>query len=88
MTFPGVRSAFGVAGAGVDAEDRLINLWTNTIRWSDGSWAGYGLEGGHGPGHLAYLKVTGQECLYNVWSHVGEAKLRGLLNQLVFVRTT
>ncbi len=85
---PGVRSAFGVAGAGISVEDRLIDLWTNKVRWNDGSWAGYGLEGGHGPGYLAYMKVAGQRCLYNVWSHVGEAKLRSLLKQLVLVETT
>jgi hypothetical protein len=83
---PGLRSAFGIAGAGVVVdEDDGEYPWPDGIAWADGSRAGYGLEGGTGPGHLAYLRVEGQGCLYNVWSKHGEAHLLELLSQLRFV---
>ena len=43
---------------------------------------GYGLEGGEGPSYLAYLSVTGQSCLYNVWSRLGEEHLLRIINDL------
>ncbi|MEW6582203.1 MAG: hypothetical protein AB1416_05530 [Actinomycetota bacterium] len=83
---PGQRSAFGVAGAGVDAEPEDITRWPNVIRWRDGSAAGYGLTGDTGPGYLAYVKVAGQGCLYNVWSNVSRRHLRLILSHLRRVR--
>lgn len=82
---PGRRSAFGVAGAGVTVDGDLYDGWENAIAWADGSHAGYGLEGGTGPGHLAYLQIAGQGCLYNVWSQLGEAHLVHLLESLRLV---
>ncbi|MET0398135.1 MAG: hypothetical protein ABW277_15145 [Longimicrobiaceae bacterium] len=83
---PERRSAFGIAGAGVSAEGPSYTGWPHRIRWSDGSVAEYGPEGGTGPNQLAYLRVTGQECLYNVWSALGREHLEQLLAQLRFVR--
>jgi hypothetical protein len=84
---PGLRSAFGIAGAGVEADGDDQYQWPYGIGWTDGSHAGYGPEGGTGPGHLAYLRVEGQGCLYNVWSKHGEAHLVSLLESLRFVDT-
>lgn len=35
-----------------------------------------------GPKQLAYLRVAGERCLYNVWSHLGRAHLEELLDAL------
>lgn len=82
---PGRRSAFGIAGAGIVGTDADIRRWPTIIRWSDGSAAGYGLVAGTGPGHLAYVRVSGQRCLYNVWSNLGARHLRALLGQMRLV---
>jgi hypothetical protein len=81
----GVRSAFGVAGTGARVSDSTYRDWPRTRRWSDGSTAGYGPEGGTGPNQLAYLRIAGQGCLYNVWSRLGITHLEFLLEQLRFV---
>lgn len=81
---PDLRSAFGIAGTGVNAADPSYSEWPYSRRWSDGSSAGYGPEGGTGPNQLAYLRITGQGCLYNVWSRLGREHLEQLLDQLRF----
>jgi hypothetical protein len=82
---PDRRSAFGVAGAGVSADGPSYSGWPHRIRWADGSTAEYGPEGGTGPKQLAYLRVAGQGCLYNVWSALGREHLEQLLGRLRFV---
>ena len=82
---PGLRSAFGVAGTGVKAAEPAYDEWPETIGWPDGSVAGYGPEGGTGPNELAYLRIAGQRCLYNVWSRLGRQHLEMLLNSLRFI---
>lgn len=84
---PDRRSAFGVAGTGVHADEPTYDEWPHRIRWADGSRAGYGPEGGSGPKLLAYLVVAGQECLYNVWSHLGLEHLESILRSLRRVET-
>jgi hypothetical protein len=81
---PSQRSAFGIAGTGADASASSYQ-WPDRQEWSDGSSATWGLEGGTGPNHLAYVRIAGQGCLYNVWSAGGEEQLRSLLGQLRFV---
>jgi hypothetical protein len=81
----GVRSAFGVAGTGSRASDPAYDEWPHHRAWADGSRAGYGPEGGSGPNQLAYLRIQGQDCLYNVWSNLGRAHLEHLLDNLRFV---
>jgi hypothetical protein len=83
---PGIRSAFGVAGAGSSASDPTYE-WPDNIHWADGSSVTYGPEGGSGPNQLAYLRIAGQGCLYNVWSRLGRDHLEYLLGQLRFVET-
>ena len=82
------RSAFGVAGTSLSADESTA-VWPDRIEWSDGSVAGYGLEGladpGSGAPHLAYLTIPGQGCQYNVWSFLGEDHLLQLLNELRYV---
>ncbi len=82
---PNLRSAFGVAGAGVKAGDPSYNKWPYVLSWDDGSRAEYGPEGGTGPNQLAYVKIQGQDCLYNVWSRLGREHLELLLRELRFV---
>lgn len=101
---PGLRSAYGLAGAGlipVDEEApagqraRLAAQWP---RFRDlealpsPAFAGYGLEGaaawpatnpqGSGLHSLAYVRVGGQRCTYNVWSRINRAHLERLLDGL------
>ena len=81
------RSAFGVAGTGVEAADASYDAWPFRREWSDGSTAGYGPEGGTGPNQLAYVRIATPGCLYNVWSRLGVAHLEHLLAALRFVET-
>jgi hypothetical protein len=83
---PDLRSAFGVAGAGVRAGDPSYNAWPYVYEWGDGSKVEYGPEGGQGPKQLAYVKIQGQDCLYNVWSALGREHLELLLRELRFVK--
>ena len=56
------------------------------------AFAGYGIEGGgaypqdnpegRGLNSLAYVRVGGQRCTYNVWSRLGRAHLETLLRSL------
>ena len=82
---PGLRSAFGIAGTGVEPGPDTYDDWPHRMEWADGSSAGYGPEGGSGPRQLAYLRVAGQRCLYNVWSAVSVDHLERLLTELRFV---
>jgi hypothetical protein len=86
---PRLRSAFGIAGSGSNAWDPDVYAqWPHTTTWSDGSSAGYGPEAGTGPNWLAYVKIPGQQCLYNVWSKHGQAHLEQLIHSLRFVSTS
>ncbi|MGN6496468.1 MAG: COG3650 family protein [Tsuneonella sp.] len=61
------------------------------------AFAGYGVEGaeaypednpdGRGLNSLAYVRVAGQQCDYNVWSRLGRAHLEALLENLRLVPT-
>lgn len=75
------RGAFGIAGTGGDAGGATWQ-WENERTWSDGSTAGWGLEGGTGPGFLAYVTIPGERCLYNVWSRVSLAHLESLIDSI------
>ena len=83
---PNQRSAFGIAGSGADPGGYVYDAWPHKRAWADGSSAGYGPEGGTGPNQLAYLRIAGQECLYNVWSRISVQHLESLLNGIRFVR--
>jgi hypothetical protein len=83
---PHLRSAFGIAGAGVRAGDPSYAKWPYVYEWGDGSKVEYGPEGGQGPNQLAYLRIAGQDCLYNVWSRLGREHLELLLRELRMVQ--
>lgn len=84
---PETRSAFGVAGTGASAwSDDVYDAWPNRRVFADSSRVGYGLEGGTGTNWLAYVRIPGQDCLYNVWSRRGQKHLEELLGQLRFVQ--
>ena len=61
------------------------------------AFAGYGVEGaaaypadnpsGRGINSLAYVRIGGERCLYNVWSRLGRRHLEKLLEALRPVRT-
>ena len=61
------------------------------------SFAGYGVEGasaypkanpdGLGLNSVAYVRVRGQTCTYNVWSRLGRAHLEFLLENLLLIDT-
>jgi hypothetical protein len=84
---PEMRSAFGIAGTGAEARGTTYSKWPFARDWDDGSYVGYGPEGGTGPNQLAYLRIQGQDCLYNVWSRLGREHLEQLIAQLRFVET-
>ncbi|HYI10191.1 MAG TPA: hypothetical protein VEK57_14115 [Thermoanaerobaculia bacterium] len=79
---PNLRSAFGVAGAGVKVGEPTYDKWPYVQEWGDGSKVEYGPEGGQGPNQLAYLHIAGQDCLYNVWSRLGKEHLELLIREL------
>jgi hypothetical protein len=83
---PQTRSAFGIAGSGSLASDSTYAGWPNHLRWSDGSRADYGPEGGTGPNQLAYLRIANEECLYNVWSRISKEHLELLIDGIRRVR--
>jgi hypothetical protein len=76
------RGAFGIAGTGALASGPSYTGWPHERVWRDGSRAGYGPEGGTGERTLAYVTISGEECLYNVWSFLGVAHLEQLLEQM------
>jgi hypothetical protein len=83
---PETRSAFGIAGTGASAwSGDVYDAWPHRRVFADSSRVGYGLEGGAGTNWLAYVRIPGQECLYNVWSRRGREHLEELLGQLRFV---
>ena len=80
--------------------DALARQWPLIRRWNDGenlpagTAVGYGLEGARpylegeqavGQQSLAYLRVPGQACLYNVWTKLGRDHLELLLGQLILI---
>jgi hypothetical protein len=79
---PNLRSAFGVAGTGVDGSGSSYTEWPYVHTWEDGSKVEYGPEGGQGPNELAYLRIEGQQCLYNIWSRLGIEHLELLIREL------
>lgn len=61
------------------------------------SFAGYGVEGagaypkdnpdGRGLNSVAYVRIKGQKCTYNLWSRLGRAHLEFLMENLVKIGT-
>jgi hypothetical protein len=81
--------------------ERLINQWPSFVDLTDlpqPAYAGYGVEGGTAwreddpqalaSNALAYVRVGGQTCQYNVWSRLGRAHLERLLSNLRVIGRT
>lgn len=81
-----------------EQRERLARQWPY-VRALPGlrpqAFAGYGIEGatplttadgdGRGQNMLAYVRVPGQRCLYNVWSRLGRRHLEFLMDGLRIV---
>lgn len=75
--------------------EELARQWPYGRELPGGAFAGYGIEGaqalaasdgdGQGRNLLAYVRVPGQRCLYNVWSKLGRRHLELLLDGLRIV---
>ncbi|NWK98527.1 hypothetical protein DM806_23245 [Sphingobium lactosutens] len=79
--------------------ERLTKQWPSTRdlrKLPAPAFAGYGLMGakpypaanpsGKGLESLAYLRIGGQRCTYNVWSRLSRAHLESLLDNLRILR--
>lgn len=79
--------------------ERLGRQWPHVMdlpRLPDPAFAGYGLEGarpyppgnpeGKGLQSVAYVRIGGQDCTYNVWSRISRAHLEALLDNLRLLR--
>jgi hypothetical protein len=79
----------------MEQQQRLREQWPHFVHLEAlpaPSYAGYGIEGAHaypadnpegyGMQSLAYVRVGGQSCTYNVWSKLGRAHLEVLLDGL------
>ncbi len=80
------RGAFGIAGTSSYTDQSRYQGWTLHREWADGSRADYGLTGGDSLPYLAYLEISGQRCLYNIWSFLGREHLEYLLAHLRFIK--
>lgn len=82
-----LRSAFGVAGAGLVQKPELATRWPTVQHYADGSVVGYGGEGFDeaNPRRLAELVVAGQGCMYQVWSELGDEHLATVIDSLRLV---
>ena len=94
----GIAGPGPVAADSAPAEaqsDRLREQWPHFRELTalpQPAFAGYGIEGavaypadnpaGRGVNSLAYLRVGGQQCTYNVWSRLGRSHLETLLDAL------
>jgi hypothetical protein len=77
------RSAFGIAGTALSPEE-VTDLGETRVAPSfrDGSSASFS----HGDGATAAtITVRGQDCVYQVWSFLGEEHARALVGELRFV---
>lgn len=78
-----------------EQRDRLLRQWPyyrELPQLPRPAFAGYGIEGaepysdslpdGLGQNSLAYVRIAGQTCTYNVWSRLGRRHLELLLDNL------
>lgn len=79
-----VRSALGVAGAGITPQTDQATRWPHRIRFADGTvfgWGGEGFDEGNSK-RLGELALPGQGCVYQLWSEVGDDALIGMAKSL------
>ena len=97
FSIEGRANAYGIAGAGgrLSAGPAFAG-WPYHRTYPRGV-ADYGISGGgsypadnpdgQGEQSLAYVRIDGQDCLYNVWSHLGRRHLEHLLDRIRIVQT-
>lgn len=85
------RGAFGIAGALLRAVGDEASAGPGAVSWADGSIGEFAPEGGvdalEGAPLLMTLLISGEGCVYNVWSFLGEEHLLSLTRDLRFVDT-
>jgi hypothetical protein len=77
------REAFGVAGT--STRKGTFPAWDKEIVWADGGRARYersGMTGGYVDYFVAHIEEPGSDCVYSVWSALGEQHLLQLLKGL------
>ena len=84
------RGVFGIAGTSLTPEDLVAYDSGESAplpTYSDGSYAELEMEGegGVGEGAAATLTVTGQGCVYEVWSFLGADHVDELVRELRLV---
>lgn len=82
----------------LSAQWPYMRRWTAAENLPEGSAAGYGVSGaspyppdneaGHKLHSLAYLRIPGQQCQYNVWSAISRVHLETILGLLVVIDPT
>ncbi|MBK8170514.1 MAG: hypothetical protein IPK60_09230 [Sandaracinaceae bacterium] len=79
------RGAFGIAGTSMNRDS--IDEESVAAAWNDGSRAEYQStdEDPTKAGAVATIVVPGQDCVYQVWSFVGQEHLNELVASLRFV---
>ena len=81
------RGSFGIAGTSMNRDS--IDEETVAPAWNDGSRAEYqSTDSNDDPtksGAVATIVVPGQECVYQVWSFLGQEHLNELVSSLRFV---
>lgn len=79
------RGVAGIAGTASEATRDFAPVFSNVVRWSDGSVVGYTGPRADNRQFLANLYINGQSRLYQVWSYLSQRHLEYLLSQLRFV---
>lgn len=80
-----LRSAYGVANAGITSKRNLYDGWTYRKNYADGSYVTLGREGNNPKGNMLAYVVLKNGCFYNVWSQLGSDHLQKMLGQLRYV---
>ncbi|MEM9192392.1 MAG: hypothetical protein AAGF12_24670 [Myxococcota bacterium] len=80
------RGAWGIAGTGVMVDDE-DPMEAEERAFRDGSRVRVEsfAEEGEFNAHAATIKIAGQDCVYQVWSFVGDEHLEELIEELRFV---
>jgi hypothetical protein len=83
---PNLRSAFGVAGTGAEQSGPTYDQWPYRPHMERRQPRRIRSGRRPEPNQLAYLRVSGQGCLYNIWSRLGREHLEQLIRELRSVR--
>lgn len=80
------RGTFGIVGAAMSPEE-AFGPEAAPLAFRDGSLLTVERPAAEGEPAAATLAIAGQGCVYQLWSFLGEAHLRGLVDELRFVET-